>query len=348
MRQSNFKGSAKVSVCVVAHNEAPRISRCLESIVNQTEAGPFEILVIDNASSDDTFAVAVDFLAAASKRSEGAWGWRVLKHELNHLGRGRQAAVKAAATPFIAFTDADCVVPENWLKSMLAGLSDSRANCPDVAGVGSGNRPPAKSRFHRSQLIAFTSFIGNFGSEQFRLGGPARVVRHLPTCSVLYDRALILKVGGFSERQARVCEDLDLSYRLGGANLKLLKIAGAEVTHHHQESYRAWAQKIFSYGFGQIDIMRRVPAHRSLKFFLPPALILAFPALGLFGLKVFLIGLGLYAVGLVLAAMGLALGSGSVTLVPDLFAFLAVTHFSYGLGMLGGLIELPLNRVPNA
>lgn len=51
----------KVSVCIIAYNQAEYIAECLESIVNQSTSFLYEVIVRDDASTDETLNVILDF-----------------------------------------------------------------------------------------------------------------------------------------------------------------------------------------------------------------------------------------------------------------------------------------------
>jgi len=109
-----------VSIVVPAYNEVDLLPACLGSLMAQDYAGPIEILVIDNASTDDTAAVA------------RALGVRVVAEPLRGYGRALRRGFQAASGDIIAATDADTIVPTDWI-SRFADTYDAN---PDVVAVG--------------------------------------------------------------------------------------------------------------------------------------------------------------------------------------------------------------------
>ncbi len=93
----------KVSVIVCAHNEAQFISKCLQSIVEQSRP-PDEIVVIDNASTDDT-----------ARRAAQAPGVRVVDEPEKGLVRARERGRVTATGDVLVYLDADCRAPKDWL-----------------------------------------------------------------------------------------------------------------------------------------------------------------------------------------------------------------------------------------
>jgi glycosyltransferase involved in cell wall biosynthesis len=94
----------KVSVIVCAHNEARYLAACLHSLLAQTRP-PDEILVIDNASTDETRAVAEQIPQV-----------RVVDEPRKGLVVAREAARSAVSGDILVYLDADCRAPLTWLE----------------------------------------------------------------------------------------------------------------------------------------------------------------------------------------------------------------------------------------
>ena len=103
-----------IAVVVCAYNERQLLSACLHSLRAQTRP-PDEILVIDNASTDNTAAVA----AAVE-------GVRVINEPAKGLVTARETARRATQCQVVAYIDADCRAPITWLERVEAQfLTDS-------------------------------------------------------------------------------------------------------------------------------------------------------------------------------------------------------------------------------
>jgi glycosyltransferase involved in cell wall biosynthesis len=97
-----------IAVIVCAYNEARLLPGCLFSLRAQTRPAD-EILVVNNASSDDTRAVA-----------EAIPGVKVLDEPIKGLVVAREAARRSVTTDVLAYIDADCRAPITWLERMEA------------------------------------------------------------------------------------------------------------------------------------------------------------------------------------------------------------------------------------
>jgi len=103
----------RISVIIPAHDAAATIGRTLKALAYQDVEEPFEVIVVDDASSDDTAAIAE---AAAVEP-------RVVRHD-RPLGPGpaRNTGAEHAVGEFLAFTDADCFPTGSWLREGVAAL----------------------------------------------------------------------------------------------------------------------------------------------------------------------------------------------------------------------------------
>ena len=93
-----------ISVIVCAHNEAQYLTACLHSLLAQTRT-PDEILVINNASTDETSAVADEIP-----------GVRVVDEPRKGLVVARETGRREARGDILVYVDADCRAPLTWLE----------------------------------------------------------------------------------------------------------------------------------------------------------------------------------------------------------------------------------------
>jgi glycosyltransferase involved in cell wall biosynthesis len=98
-----------ISVVIPAYNEEKYLPRCLTSLDGQTYPRQrFEVIVVDNASTDRTAEIAQEH------------GARVVQEERKGVGRARQTGAEAAQGEIIAGTDADIDAPPEWLERIAA------------------------------------------------------------------------------------------------------------------------------------------------------------------------------------------------------------------------------------
>ena len=101
----------RVSVVIPARDAAGTITRAVSGALRQRLDGGFEVIVVDDGSSDET-AQRAQAAGATVVRNERALG----------PAEARNRGAAAASAPVLAFTDADCEPAEGWLSAGLAAL----------------------------------------------------------------------------------------------------------------------------------------------------------------------------------------------------------------------------------
>ena len=111
---SRAPGAGLLSVIVPMYNVAPYLDRCLASLVAQTY-GQLEIILVDDGSTDGTAAIAAGYA-----RRDRRMKLLTLPHGGN--GRARNRGIEAATGKYLAFADADDVVPAGAYATMVENL----------------------------------------------------------------------------------------------------------------------------------------------------------------------------------------------------------------------------------
>ena len=110
-----------VSVVVATYQRADRLPDLFRALESQTlSSDSFEVVIVDDASDDDTPAV-LDALAAASPLTV-----HVLRQDVNGgAARARNVGAAEARAEILAFTDDDCQPTPHWLEAGLAAFTDA-------------------------------------------------------------------------------------------------------------------------------------------------------------------------------------------------------------------------------
>ncbi|WP_139923207.1 glycosyltransferase [Hymenobacter sp. DG01] len=189
----------RVSILIAARNEQAAISRCLQAIrALRYPPGLVEVLLGDDASTDDTAAVAT----AAMQGYGGsfrllsiteAWGTaRGKANVLAHLAR-------ASSSDFFFITDADIAVPPTWLQGLLA---HARPGVGIVTGLTLVTGPRL---FHRLQGLDWLMSLG-LVQVVTDLGRPVTAMGN----NMLITRAAYEATGGYEQLPFSVTEDYEL------------------------------------------------------------------------------------------------------------------------------------------
>ncbi|MBI3573213.1 MAG: glycosyltransferase family 2 protein [Candidatus Kerfeldbacteria bacterium] len=136
--------SKQVSIVIPAYNEARYLEACLASLKAQDFSGVFEIIVVDNNSSDDTAAIA------------SRLGARVIIEPTRGVCAARQAGTLAASGEVVLSTDADTTFPPNWLTRIWVEFSRD-PEVVAVAGVVQYINAPWWARLYTRALFGTTN-----------------------------------------------------------------------------------------------------------------------------------------------------------------------------------------------
>jgi cellulose synthase/poly-beta-1,6-N-acetylglucosamine synthase-like glycosyltransferase len=122
----DFKPVIKISVIIPARNEGQNIGDCLDSIVSQSYPKDlFEVLVVDDYSTDNTAAIILRYQSQNIKLI--SLKDFVASSEINsYKKKAIEIALQQSAGDLIITTDADCVVPPDWLQTIAAFYQEKK------------------------------------------------------------------------------------------------------------------------------------------------------------------------------------------------------------------------------
>ena len=188
----------QISFVVPAYNEEAYLKHCLASIIEQTEdyPGQFEIIVVNNASTDGTRAVAASFPCV-----------HIVDEPRKGLTYARQAGFEASTGDLIANVDADSVLTRGWLAEVLRSFAEQ----PRLAAI-SGPVIYYDLTFRQRVLvqvyycIAWTTYAIN----RYVL----RVGSMIQGGNFVVTRRALEEIGGFDTRIAFYGEDTDVARRI--------------------------------------------------------------------------------------------------------------------------------------
>ena len=188
--------SPKISVVIPNFNRALELRRCLESLVNQTFKD-FEVLVVDDGSSDNSAGVANSFKD------------RLDLHFYTGPNSGgpaqpRNRGVNLASSEYVAFLDSD----DWWLPDKIAHSYSALQNGADIVYHDLFIVRSLEQTVHIEKIKTYQSNLPMF--EALLCTGLS-----IPNSSVVVRKALLELIGGVSEDVELVSvEDLDMLLRL--------------------------------------------------------------------------------------------------------------------------------------
>ena len=326
----------KISVVVVCFNTEETITECIESLLHQAYPKElYEIIFVDNDSSDQTRTIIKRY-----KKSNP--NIRLILNPVRNIAASRNLGVQYAQYEYIAYIDADCVAPLDWLQKLAYGFTEKKKDNPNLAGVGGANFPPLTDhKFYNLLTVFLNTYWGSHGSVQGKRFTKDKKVPHLPTVNLLYKKNILLQIGGFDNTLGNIGEDQDLSFRLANSGFCLYYIADCGVIHKMRSNWHSWIKNMFTYGKGRTWIMIKHPQH------IEPALFFPF----LFALLPFYLIAGFYHCFFLLPfcyfpiffviSLTECIKVKKLNFTLTLFALYFLTHYFYGIGQWYGLFKKP-------
>ena len=233
----NRENLSRVSIIIPTRDAPDVFERCLKSIFTKTSHPNFEVIVLDNETTDER---ALEVMKEYPLR-------RIpFPNPFNFSGANNQGAA-AATGEFLVFLNNDTeVITADWLQHLLY-----YAEQPDVgaagallayddrtvqhAGVALGMRGTADHTMRRFP-IDVDGYAGNLAC--------AREVSAVTGACLMIRKALFEEVGGFNEHFFTAYQDVDLCLRLRARNLRVICTPQALLLHHESVSRRSYYDMI--------------------------------------------------------------------------------------------------------
>lgn len=232
----------EISVVVPTYQRRAQVTAALDELLAQEVGVPFEVVVVDDGSTDGTAGALRD-------RARGEPRVRPVVLANNQgSGTARNRGWRAARAPLVAFTDDDCSPEPGWLASLHAAFGDG-------ADVVTGRTIVDPEQWSRA---------GPF-SHWLTIETPTP---WFETCNIAYRRDLLASLGGFDESLTarngiNFGDDTDLGRRALRAGADVRYQPDAVVRHAVTES--DWAAWLRARGrrAGVAEVARRHPGLRA-------------------------------------------------------------------------------------
>lgn len=224
-----------VSVVIPAYNAQAQIGETLKALRAQAGIGDFEIVVADNASTDATAQIALDY------------GAKVVHESTRGPAAARNCGLRAASGEIVAHLDADTVPSRRWLCELVKAFEDPAA----VIAAGRTICYPPKTAAER--------YVQQIGLYDAALAVKRTPFPFAPSLNLAVRRRAAFTAGGWNEKLI-TGEDVDFSHRIAktfGANVQYCE--RAVLYHHARADDKALVRQARSYGAGVADLYSMYP-----------------------------------------------------------------------------------------
>jgi len=218
---SNFP---TVSIIVPVHNAEKTIEKCLKSLTELHYLGEYQVILVNNRSTDGTVSLAKKYNVKIIDASR-----------LQNPYYARNVGIAQSHSQIVAFTDSDCIVGKKWIHFFATAMMRD----PQVAGIGG-------QILHKTNN-AMESIFAELGIGTHRFEG---ALPYLITANAVYRMEVLKEIGLFDETFFSG-GDVDLSWRMIKKGYRLHYEPRAIVYHFPRKNVYSFFRQHYIYGLGQ-------------------------------------------------------------------------------------------------
>lgn len=228
-----------VSIIIVNYNTKDLTLDCIRSIIEYTKGIKYEIIVVDNASSDESVNFIMDYYPNIN----------IIKSENNiGFGRANNLGSKSAKGKYLFFLNSDCLLIENAIKNMFDYFESNNSNINRLGAVGcslldknynpnlSYNYFPTPANQIKSNIAGLLEKI--LKKNNFRMKGGANYklnkdgeVEYINGADLFVPRNVFNQLNGFDSSFFMYYEETDLQKRMSEKSLKRVILSNVRILH---------------------------------------------------------------------------------------------------------------------
>jgi GT2 family glycosyltransferase len=224
----------RVSVVVCSRNGERTIRDTLDGLL-QLEYPDYEVIVVDDGSTDATAAIAREYPFSVISTPNGG------------LSAARNTGLEAARGEIVAYIDDDAWPDPHWLHYLVTVLTAG-----GHGGVGGPNLSPRGDGW-----IAECVGLAPGGATHVLVADTE--AEHVPGCNMAFRKSVLETIGGFDRQFRAAGDDVDVCWRLRDRGWTLGFSAASVVWHHRRNSVRAYWRQQVGYGRAEALLERKWP-----------------------------------------------------------------------------------------
>jgi GT2 family glycosyltransferase len=232
----------ELSIIIVNWNTRDLLRDCLNSVYAETKATPFEVFVVDNASSDSS--------AEMVKREFPQV--RLIENKDNlGIGRGNNQAIRESTGTYIVLLNPDTLVLSGALDKLAAFMRahpHTDASAPTLLNPDGSPQPSVRDRYSFNYCVEFLLMqslatylprllVSKWGKRETHSRHPRQVAWVSGAC-VMARRETVDKVGLLDERYFLFADDTDWCYRLRQLGGRICFMPEAGIIHYGGQSVK--------------------------------------------------------------------------------------------------------------
>jgi O-antigen biosynthesis protein len=222
----------KVSIIIPSRNQGEIISRCLDSIFSMTDYDNYEVILVDNKTTDPVARAA--FARHPIKR--------IIYNAPFNYSKANNAGVDESDGELLLFLNNDTeIISTNWLEDLALFFED-----PEVGAVGATLLYPNRTVQHAGVVLGARGtadhVMRHFAEHCDGYAGSlvsAREVSAVTAACLMMPRTLFDGVGRFSTDYAKHYQDVDLCLRIRDRGLRIISAGFPRLIHHESASRKS-------------------------------------------------------------------------------------------------------------
>ena len=216
--------TTEISLVICTYNRCRYLPEALESIRKQNlPAEKFELIIVDNNSTDDTAAIVKEFIS-----QHPAMNLHYCFEANKGLSFARNRGIQEAKAPIVNYVDDDAILSEGYLEAMISFF----ANHPNASGAGGKVIPKYEEGREPAWMSKYLNgFIGkiNFGEEVQLF---SKEMKYPVGCNMAYKKAILEKAGGFNNALQFRSDDKYIFYQVKKYTDQIYYVPNAWLYHY--------------------------------------------------------------------------------------------------------------------
>ncbi len=223
-------GQPKVSIVIPTKDGFPLLRRCITSILERTTYRNYELVVIDNQSSDGE---TLGYLASLPARLIR------YPHRFNYARMLNLAASTTACDALLFLNNDTEIISPDWIEALL-----EHAMRPEVGAVGGRLYFGDGRKQHEGILVGVGGWAGNIDHGGYwQLGDVVRNTSAVTGACTMMRPSVYWRVGGNDERLRVAYNDVDICLRIRQAGLQVVYTPYAELFHYESSTRSGYEHK---------------------------------------------------------------------------------------------------------
>ncbi len=250
----------EVSVIIPAFNSEKTLPATIHSVLTQKTKKTFEVIVVDDGSTDKTIATATQFGDKI----------KLLTQTKSGPAKARNFGAKNAKSKILLFIDADCVASRHWLNEMIKPFKNKQVS--GVQGAYASKQPELSARFTQLEI-----------EDRYDLLKETKNLDWIGSYSAGYRKKDFFQAQGFDENFPIASgEDPALSFKIQAMGKKIIFNPKAIVYHMHPKTFTEYFTKKFYRAFYRVTLYKKFPKKAIKDSYTPQILKIRIILIGLF------------------------------------------------------------------